>query len=33
MVQGKETVPMEQLRDELTGAMRSIRKLKPTQEE
>lgn len=33
MVQGKETVPMEQLRDELTGAMRSIRKLKPTQED
>lgn len=32
MVQGKETVPMAQLRDELTGAMRSIRKLKPTQE-
>ncbi|WP_207515604.1 ABC transporter permease [Longitalea luteola] len=33
MVQGKESVPMEQLRDELTGAMRSIRKLKPTQED
>jgi putative ABC transport system permease protein len=33
MVQGKETVPMEQLRDELTGAMRSIRKLKPTEED
>jgi putative ABC transport system permease protein len=33
MVQGKELVPMEQLRDELTGAMRSIRKLKPTQED
>ncbi len=33
MVQGKETVPMAQLRDELTGAMRSIRKLKPTQED
>lgn len=33
MVQGKEMVPMEQLRDELTGAMRSIRKLKPTQED
>ncbi|NII29569.1 ABC transporter permease [Pseudoflavitalea sp. X16] len=32
MVQGKETVPMEQLKDELTGAMRSVRKLKPTQE-
>jgi putative ABC transport system permease protein len=33
MVQGKATVPMEQLRDELTGAMRSVRKLKPTQED
>jgi putative ABC transport system permease protein len=33
MVQGKETVPMEQLRDELTGAMRSIRKLRPTEED
>jgi len=33
MVQGRETVPMEQLRDELDGAMRSIRKLKPTQED
>src|SRR5690606_14615803 len=33
MVQGKATVPMAQLRDELTGAMRSIRKLKPTQED
>jgi putative ABC transport system permease protein len=33
MVQGKTTVPMEQLRDELTGAMRSVRKLKPTQED
>jgi putative ABC transport system permease protein len=32
MVQGKETVPMAQLKDELAGAMRSIRKLKPTQE-
>lgn len=32
MVQGKETVPMAQLRDELEGAMRSIRKIKPTQE-
>ncbi len=30
MVQGKETVPMAQLKDELEGAMRSIRKLKPT---
>ena len=33
MVQGKETVPMAQLKDELTGAMRSIRKLKPTQDD
>jgi putative ABC transport system permease protein len=33
MVQGKETVPMAQLLDELTGAMRSIRKLKPAEEE
>lgn len=33
MVQGGESVAMEQLRDELTGAMRSIRKLKPTQED
>lgn len=33
MVQGKKTVPMEQLRDELTAAMRSIRKLRPTQED
>jgi len=33
MVQGKGSVPMAQLRDELTGAMRSIRKLKPTQED
>lgn len=32
MVQGKETVPMEQLKDELAGAMRSIRKLRPTQD-
>ena len=32
LVQGRETVPMAQLKDELTGAMRSIRKLKPTQE-
>jgi putative ABC transport system permease protein len=32
MVQGKETIPMAQLKDELTGAMRSIRKLKPTRE-
>ncbi|MFL5747412.1 MAG: ABC transporter permease [Niastella sp.] len=33
MVQARQSVPMEQLRDELTGAMRSIRKLKPTQED
>ena len=33
MVQGKETVPMAQLKDELEGAMRSIRKLKPTQDD
>lgn len=33
MVQGKETVPMAQLRDELAGAMRSVRKLKPTEED
>lgn len=32
MVQGKETVPMAQLKDELEGAMRSIRKLKPTED-
>ena len=31
IVQGKEEVPMEMLKDELTGAMRSLRKLKPTQ--
>jgi putative ABC transport system permease protein len=33
MVQGREEVPMEQLKDELAAAMRSIRKLKPTQED
>jgi putative ABC transport system permease protein len=33
MVQGKENVPMAALKDELTGAMRSLRKLKPTQED
>lgn len=33
MVQGKETVPMAQLKDELAGAMRSIRKLKPSQDD
>lgn len=32
MVQGKENVPMAQLKDELEGSMRSIRKIKPTQE-
>jgi putative ABC transport system permease protein len=31
MVQGKENMPMAELKDELTAAMRSIRKLKPTQ--
>jgi putative ABC transport system permease protein len=31
MLQGKELIPMKALRDEVTGAMRSIRKLKPTQ--
>jgi putative ABC transport system permease protein len=33
MVQGRENVPMAQLKDELAGAMRSIRKLKPTQDD
>ena len=33
MVQGKEHIPMAQLKDELTGAMRSIRKLKPTEDD
>jgi putative ABC transport system permease protein len=33
MVQGKEKVPMAELKDELLGAMRSLRKLKPTQED
>jgi putative ABC transport system permease protein len=33
MLQGKEAVPMAALRDETTGAMRSIRKLKPTQQD
>jgi putative ABC transport system permease protein len=33
MVQGQDKVPMEALRDELAGAMRSIRKLKPTEED
>jgi putative ABC transport system permease protein len=31
IVQGREDTPLEMLRDELTGAMRSLRKLKPTQ--
>jgi putative ABC transport system permease protein len=31
MVQGKEDIPMEMLRDELAAAMRSLRKLKPTE--
>lgn len=33
MLQGKESIPMAMLRDETTGAMRSIRKLKPTQQD
>jgi putative ABC transport system permease protein len=33
MVQGRADVPMEQLRDELAGAMRSIRKLKPAEDD
>lgn len=33
MVQAKAGVPMSMLKDELTGAMRSLRKLKPTQED
>lgn len=33
MVQGKDQIPMAQLKDDLAGAMRSIRKLKPTQED
>jgi len=32
MLQGHETMPMAALRDETNGAMRSIRKLKPTQQ-
>ncbi|MBO9573970.1 MAG: FtsX-like permease family protein, partial [Chitinophagaceae bacterium] len=32
IVQGKEDVPMPLLLDELTGAMRSLRKLKPAEE-
>ena len=31
MVQGREDTPMELLKDELAGAMRSLRKLKPTE--
>jgi putative ABC transport system permease protein len=33
MVQGRENVSMAALKDELTGAMRSLRKLRPTQED
>jgi len=33
MVQGKEEVPMALLRDDITGAMRSIRKLRPTEKD
>lgn len=33
LVVGKEHVSLDQLKDELLGAMRSIRKLKPTQED
>ena len=33
MVQGKENVAMAAFKDELTGAMRSIRKLRPTEED
>ncbi|HYF31059.1 MAG TPA: ABC transporter permease [Chitinophagaceae bacterium] len=33
LVQGKENVSMEALKDELTGAMRSLRKLRPTEED
>lgn len=33
MVQGKENVSMSALRDDLTGAMRSLRKLRPTAED
>lgn len=32
IVQGKQNLPMQLLLDELTGAMRSLRKLKPAQE-
>ncbi|MBY0536207.1 MAG: ABC transporter permease [Chitinophagaceae bacterium] len=33
MVKGKDEIPMAQLKDELLAAMRSIRKLKPTQDD
>ncbi len=33
MVKGRDDVPMTRLKDDLLGAMRSIRKLKPTQED
>ncbi len=33
IVKGRDNVSVPQLKDELTGAMRSIRKLKPTQED
>ncbi|MEJ7738539.1 MAG: ABC transporter permease [Chitinophagaceae bacterium] len=33
IVKGKDNVTVAQLKDELTGAMRSIRKLKPTEED
>jgi putative ABC transport system permease protein len=33
IVQAKDHVPMEMLHDELAGAMRSLRKLKPTQDD
>jgi putative ABC transport system permease protein len=33
IVQGKQQLPMELLLDELTGAMRSLRKLKPAQDD
>lgn len=33
MVQADEAIPMAQLKDELQGAMRSIRKIKPTEED
>lgn len=33
MVQGKENVTMVELKDDLTGAMRSLRKLRPTEED